>query len=176
MPASILVVVRDRIVADFLRHAAASLRADVAATRNSGDALARAHAQPPRAVVIGLDLDAAALALVKEFRADLATASTPVLLVGRPGQEPRAAAGLELGAVGFLKLPLEEEATAARLREVIGWSLPSEDDRLVVAGPAAIDLVTRRLMRPRPIEPLTRCEFEILRWLLMPAGRSYTRR
>lgn len=176
MPAPLLAVVRDRIVCDFLKHAASRVGTELVSTRNPGDALARAHARPPAGVVVGLDLESAAPALVRQFRSDLALASTPLLLVGRPGEEPRAAAALELGAVGFIRLPVDGEQAAERLREIIEWRRGGERERLVVAGPASIDLVSRRLLRPRALPSLTRCEFEILRWLLTPAGRTYTRR
>ncbi len=171
----ILAVGRDRGELNFLRLALSLQGVELTIAKNGADGLARAFACQPRAILVGLDTDQA-LTLVRRLRAESATARTPVLLMARAGQEAEVCAGLELGAMGTLSMPIDEEQAWQRVREALAWKLPAGRERIVGAGPVMLDVDTRTVLRPSLREPLTPCEFEILRWLVTPAGRSYTRR
>jgi two-component system alkaline phosphatase synthesis response regulator PhoP len=83
------------------------------------------------------------------------------------------AGALELGAAGYMEMPASKADLGARVREMLAWRSP-EEGRYVTVGAVTLDVERRALVRPRAA--LTPCEFEILRWLLTPPGRTFTRR
>src|SRR6185295_11541315 len=80
------------------------------------------------------------------------------------------------GASDFVLLPEEESAFVARVTGMLEWSATPGTSRFLTAGGVVFDADRAELVRPRPSAPLTPCEGRILRWLLTPAGRAYTRR
>lgn len=172
----ILAIERDPSVLDFIRLAVSSLGAELVAAGEPGDAIARAHARLPRAIVVSLELDGFALSLVRRFRSDLTTSRVPIILLASPGMEMEIAAGLEEGASDYLILPVEEGELAERLSRVLDWKPMAGMDRVVSAGPVEMDVERRAVLRPVLVETLTPCEFEMLRWMAATPGRAFTRR
>jgi two-component system phosphate regulon response regulator PhoB len=172
----VLAAGRDRSELNFLRLALSLQGIELSIAKSAEDALARAYATQPRAILVSLDLGAPALPLVRRFRSEMTTARTPVLVLASGGQDAEIAAALELGAMGTLSLPVDEAQAWQRVNEALSWRLPAGRDRILGVGPVLIDVDTRTVLRPHLQGPLTPCEFEILRWLLTPAGRAYTRR
>jgi two-component system phosphate regulon response regulator PhoB len=172
----ILAIGRDRAELNILRLALSLEGIELTITREAPDGLARAFATQPRAILVSLDLNGEALPLVRRFRSEMATARTPVLLLAAAGQEAEICAGLELGAMAAIPRPIDEEEAVSRIRGALAWKLPAGRERVLGAGPLLVDVDTRTVLRPSLRAPLTPCEFEILRWLLTPAGRTFTRR
>lgn len=108
--------------------------------------------------------------LVSRLRDEAADA--PILLTARRGEEAEAVAGLEQGATTVV---FDESELLSRLEALIRWSKAPRREGVLEAGPVAVDLERRELLRPRA-QPLTTLELEILRLLLSPPGRTLTRR
>ena len=99
----------------------------------------------------------------------------PIVISARRGEEAEAAAGLEQGATTVIFTPIDDAELASRLESLIGWSKAPRAGELLEAGPVAVNVERRELIRPR-VQPLTALEMEILRLLLTPPGRTVTRR
>jgi DNA-binding response OmpR family regulator len=176
MPSPVFAVDRDRAALSLLNVALSSRGFELVASRTSADAVARAHAWSPCVILAGLDVEGGAPALIRRLRADVPLARTPVLALARRGQETEIAAALEAGGMGCVFVPGDEDVVAERVREAAAWRLPAGRERVVECGPVALDVATRSVLRPFLPHGLAPCEFEMLRWLLAPAGRAYTRR
>ena len=96
----------------------------------------------------------------------------PIVIAARRGEEAAAVAGLEEGATTVV---FDDRELLARLESLIRWSREPRREGVLAAGPIAVDLERRELLRPR-VQPLTALELEILRRLLTPPGRTVTRR
>jgi DNA-binding response OmpR family regulator len=145
--------------------------------RTADDAKRSARDRAPGVALVSLALGAAeALDLVRAFRREYATARLPILVLAEEGQERLVGEALQAGASDFVLLPEEESAFLARVGRMLGWSLAPGAGRVLRSGPVAYDVDRGELLSPRPSAPLTPCEAHILRWLLTPPGRAYTRR
>lgn len=168
----VLVADLDRSVLGFFRTSLSGGEVQVIGAQSRADAMARAAAWTPALAVVGTDFGHETLDLVRDLRREFGLRS---VVAAGAGQDGLVAAALESGAVGFVVLPLPRAEAAARIRELL-ISPAVTDGRYVTAGPVTLDLEGRALVRPRPRAALTPCEFEMLRWLLTPPGRTFTRR
>ncbi len=162
----------DRSVLNFWRASLQSDDVQVIAASSRADAMARAAAWQASLAIVGTRFGAETVSLVRDLRREFSLRS---IVAARDGEDEILAAALEAGAVGFVVLPLARAAAARRVREHL---LPRTvtNGRYVTAGPVTLDLDRRSLVRPRTQASLTPVEFEMLRWLLMQPGRSFTRR
>jgi two-component system phosphate regulon response regulator PhoB len=99
----------------------------------------------------------------------------PIVLAARRGEEAQAVAGLEQGATTVIFTPIEDAELASQLDALLRWSRAPRGTSVLEAGPVKVDLERGELLGPSP-QALTALELEILRLLLMPPGRTVTRR
>lgn len=172
MSSFILAADADRDLVNEFRAALTTPAVHVLTAVCAGDALARAVAWSPTAAIVGTAFGDETVPLIRDLHRD---SDVRILVAARPGDEALVLAALEAGAVGFVPLPVPKRELAARVFETLRWH-DAETGRYLSVGPITLDLEKRAILRPRPTAVLTPCEFEILRWLLTPPGRTYTRR
>jgi len=175
--ATVLAVDPDRVNLCAIRHCFHHAGVEAVLARSAGEAGSRVLERAPGVALVSLGLGAEeSLGLVRRFRREYATSRLPILLLAEEGQESLIARALEAGASDFVLLPEEEPAFVARVQGMLAWSGTPGASRFLTAGGVVFDADRSELVRPRPSAPLTPCESRILRWLLTPAGRAYTRR
>lgn len=174
---SVLVAERDRARLAAIESALTSRRFAPVVARSAPEAMSRSREAAPAAAVVSLGLaEGEALALLRQMRQEFTTRRVPVLLAVPAGREDAAAAGLEAGAQDYLAEEDLPKLLGARLARMTGWTDSPGRQRVLRAGGLALDVDTGELVSPRGAPALTPCEREILRWLLSPPGRAYTRR
>ncbi len=165
----VLVVDPDQTVLSFLRLSFVQAGFEFTGARRVSDAGLRLRRTRPSIVVLRVALpDGSGLCLLDEVR------PAPVILLGMAGQETELAAGLEAGAADVQLFPVDGAQLAARAQAVLGWRTRTADPEVLTAGPVALDVSQRALVRPRA--SLTPHEFQILRWLLDLPGKALTRK
>lgn len=175
--ADVLAVDPDRVNLCAIRHSFHHAGVEARLARGVSDAKRLARERAPGVVLVSVALGRnEAIGLVRALRRDYATARLPILVLAEEGQEEIVGEALQAGASDFVLLPEEESAFVARVCRMLGWSLAPGAGRVLRAGPVVFDVDRSALVSPRPSAPLTPCEARILRWLLTPPGRAYTRR
>lgn len=175
--ADVLAVDPDRVNLCAIRHCFHHAGVDARLARSVAEAKRSAGERTPGVTLISLALGRAeAVGLVRSFRREYATSRLPILVLAEEGQEAQVGEALQAGASDYVLLPDDESAFVARVGRMLGWSLAPGSGRLLRAGPIVFDVDRAELRSPRPTSPLTPCESRILRWLLTPPGRAYTRR
>ena len=175
--ADVLAVDPDRVNLCALRHCFHHAGVDVRLARTAAEARLGARESAPGVALVSLALGRGdAIELIRSFRRDYATSRLPILVLAEEGQEPLINEALQAGASDYVLLPEDEPAFVTRVGRMLGWSLAPGAGRMLSAGPVVFDVDRAELISPRPSAPLTPCEARILRWLLTPPGRAYTRR
>ena len=175
--ADVLAVDPDRVNLCALRHGFHHAGVETRLARTADDAKNFAREHAPGVALVSLALGGTeALGLIRAFRRDFATSRLPILVLAEEGQERLVGEALQAGASDYVLLPDEESAFIARVGRMLGWSLAPGAGRVLRSGTVAYDVDRGELLSPRPSAPLTPCEARILRWLLTPPGRAYTRR
>jgi two-component system OmpR family response regulator/two-component system copper resistance phosphate regulon response regulator CusR len=136
--------------------------------------LERASAQKCDAIVLDLMLpDLLGLELLGRLRA--AGIQTPVIILTALGSVEERVAGLQAGADDYVVKPFAFPELLARLSAITRRSIQLSSHQLT-AGPLALDLATRRVLRQgREIE-LTPTEFSLLEFLMRNVGQVVTRK
>ncbi|MBI4564015.1 MAG: response regulator transcription factor [Planctomycetes bacterium] len=174
---TVLAVDPDRVNLSALRLSFYRRGWDVDLALTADQALAKSRSRGPRLAIINLSLGSdEALRLIRAWREDFATSRIPILLLAVSGQERRVVEALDRGAHDVVILPAEERPLRARVGRMIAWRTAPGAQRYLSSGPVTLDVDRSALVRPRPASPLTPCEIQILRWLLTPPGRAYSRR
>ncbi|HEU4339472.1 MAG TPA: response regulator transcription factor [Planctomycetota bacterium] len=175
--ADVLAVDPDRVNLCALRHCFHHAGVEARLARSADDARRDARERTPGVALVSLALGKDdAIGLIRGFRREYATSRLPILVLAEEGQEELIGEALQSGASDYVLLPEEEPAFVARVGRMLGWSLAPGAGRMLSAGPVIFDVDRSELVSPRPSAPLTPCEARILRWLLTPPGRAYTRR
>ena len=173
MPAKVLVVDDDAAIRRLLRNTMERAGYAVVEAMNAREALARAAAQHPDAVLLDLGLpDRDGLGLIPLLRA----AGNGVLLVvsARDATDEKVAA-LDLGADDYVTKPFDTDELLARLRVALRHrSLSQTTPRVVKRGDLTIDLDRRLVWRGREELHLTRKEHDVLAVLARHLGRVVT--
>ncbi len=160
-----------RVVARELGHR--GFEVDEAADGRS--ALARWEARRPDLVLLDLGLpDMEGIAVIRRIRRE---AATPIVILSGRYEEREKVEALDHGADDYVTKPFGIDELSARLRVALRHAAGPAADRqgVMVAGPLELD-PARHLVRVagEPVD-LTPREFEILRVLLVHAGRLVTK-
>ncbi|MFE8583414.1 response regulator transcription factor [Sphingomonas sp. NCPPB 2930] len=172
MPATILVVDDEVAIRRLLRNTLEQAGHKVVEARDGRDALARAAAEHPDAVLLDLGLpDRDGLGLIPLLRA----AERVVLVVSARDATDEKVAALDLGADDYVTKPFDSEELLARLRVALRHARAAEAAPSVVrTGELAIDLDRRLVTRGGEEQHLTRKEYDVLAVLARHPGRVVT--
>src|SRR5215468_110816 len=136
----------------------------VARASTGTEALRQVRLTPPDLVILDLLLpEMDGLEVCRRLRADTATATLPIIMLTAKGDEVDRVVGLEIGADDYITKPFGRRELLARVRALLrradyspetpppsdssaeGSYVPPKRDRMLSAGPLAIDLAGRRV-------------------------------
>ncbi|MBB3879287.1 response regulator transcription factor [Sphingomonas pseudosanguinis] len=173
MPATILVVDDEVAIRRLLRNTLEQAGHQVVEARDGREALARAAADHPDAVLLDLGLpDRDGLSLIPLLRGQ---GERVVLVVSAREATEEKVAALDLGADDYVTKPFDSEELLARLRVALRHARAAEAaPRIVKTGDLAIDLDRRLVTRSGEEQHLTRKEYDVLAMLARHPGRVVT--
>ena len=171
----ILIIEDDPAIQRFLRNTLRVQDYEVceAVTGNEGVELVRRV--KPEIVILDLGLpDMDGMDVIARIRAD---SPVPILVLSSRGDETGKVRALDLGADDYVTKPFGVDELMARLRTAMRHRLASEGSLPVfVSGGLAVDL-THRIVKVDSREvKLSRKEYDILRELVLNAGKVLTHR
>jgi len=173
----ILLVDDSPIVADVVREALEPFGYRVAWVED-GDRVPAALAQGLPALVIldvmmpGVD----GYEVCRRLRADPATVALPILMLTARAEEADKVVGLELGADDYLAKPFGERELLARTRALLRRAARAEAPaQLLRGGPITLDPARHAARCGDTLLDLTPLEFDLLRALMLNAGRVLDR-
>ena len=155
-----------------------SLGASGYAVAEAGDAAAAMRsltADKPDLVILDLGLpDRSGLALIAEIRKQSAV---PIVVLSARHDERAKVEALDLGADDYVGKPFGMAELTARLRAALRHAFQAQGELPVfVSGDLAVDLVRRHVTRGGHAVKLSPKEFDLLRHLVMHAGKVLTHR
>ena len=117
------------------------------------------------------------LDVCRRLRAVESTRDLPVIMVTARGEESDVVLGLGVGADDYIHKPFSPSELIARVRAVLrrGPIRDSDQDRIVVRGPLAINPVRYRIKVDGRRLEFTPTEFRLLHFLASHPGRVFTR-
>ncbi len=139
----------------------------------AGEALARAAARPPEAVILDLVLpDGSGVDVCRELRGWL---QSPIVVLSVVSEEQEKVEALDAGADDYVTKPFGVDELLARLRAALRRAGPSTEP-VIEVGELEIDLERRLVHRAGEPVSLTPHEFELLRVLAQHEGKLMTHR
>jgi two-component system KDP operon response regulator KdpE len=139
----------------------------------AAEALARAAARPPEAVILDLVLpDGSGVDVCRELRGWL---QSPIVVLSVVSEEQEKVAALDAGADDYVTKPFGVDELLARLRAALRRAGPSTEP-VIEIGELEIDLERRLVLRAGEPVALTPHEFELLRVLAQHEGKLLTHR
>ncbi|MBM6577787.1 response regulator transcription factor [Microvirga sp. SRT01] len=173
MPAKILVVDDEASIRRLLRNTLERAGYAVVEAADGRDALIRAGAEYPSAILLDLGLpDRDGLGLIPLL---LQNSDTVILVVSARDATDEKVAALDLGAHDFVSKPFDTDELLARLRVALRHRGVSETaPKIVRKGDVTIDLDRRLVCRGTVELHLTRKEHDVLALLARHAGRVVT--
>ncbi len=137
------------------------------------DALARAAARPPEAVILDLVLpDRSGVEVCRSLRE---WTQAPVIVLSVVGEEREKVAALDAGADDYVTKPFGIDELLARLRAALRRARPLTEPVIDVGG-LMIDLEKHLVLRDGEPLQLTPHEFQLLRVLAQNEGKLLTHR
>ncbi len=173
MPAKILVVDDEASIRRLLRNTLERAGYAVVEAADGRDALIRAGAEYPSAILLDLGLpDRDGLGLIPLL---LQNSDTVILVISARDATDEKVAALDLGAHDFVSKPFDTDELLARLRVALRHRGVSETaPKIVHKGDVTIDLDRRLVCRGTVELHLTRKEHDVLALLARHAGRVVT--
>ncbi len=170
----ILVVEDDPHIADFLQKGLQEAGYVVEQAADGEEGLRRAVETPYDVAVVDLMLPRRdGLSLIEALRRR--GASTPVLILSARRSVDDRVRGLQAGGDDYLVKPFAFAELLARVQALLRRSSATAEPSQLVAGPLAMNLLTREVARGgQPIELQPR-EFSLLEYLMRNAGRVVTK-
>jgi two-component system KDP operon response regulator KdpE len=145
----------------------------VATASNGADALKIAEEQRPDIVLLDIMMpEMGGLEVMRRLRE---SSDAPIILVTAKDADADKVRGLEQGADDYVAKPFSADELGARIRAVLRRSTGVQNnDRVLLAGGAIIDLGRRLVTRDGETISLTRTEWLLLQQLATNAGRVMT--
>jgi two-component system KDP operon response regulator KdpE len=139
----------------------------------AGEALARAAARPPEAVILDLVLpDGSGVDVCRELRGWF---QAPIVVLSVVAEEHEKVEALDAGADDYVTKPFGVDELLARLRAALRRAGPSTEP-VIEVGELVIDLERRLVHRAGEPVQLTPHEFDLLRLLAQHEGKLLTHR
>jgi DNA-binding response OmpR family regulator len=141
------------------------------------EALAQIKTEHPDMVVLDLMLpEIDGLDVCKRLRADVQTATLPIIMVTAKAEESDTVIGLELGADDYVTKPFSPKALIARVKALFRRVERAQEEPTVwTYGPILLDSSRHEVKVGKEDVSLTAKEFGLLAYLLRHPGRVLTR-
>ena len=175
MKETIMVVEDDEAIRAMLEYYLQSIGYDVRGFP-SGESLFAAELQSKPSLYIldimlpGID----GLEILRRIRADVETASIPVLMLTARSTELDKVAGLEGGAYDYMAKPFGIMELGARVKALLRRTAPAKQERFS-CGPLEMNVTAHEVLENGVPVDLTYKEFALLRLLLSHKGAVLTR-
>ncbi len=178
MPARILVVEDDRVIAEVLQSYLSSAGHEVEWCADGTTAATRWVRQPPDLIVLDLMLPGlSGLELLRRHRRSGHPA--PVLVLSARGDEEDRLVGFETGADDYVVKPFSPRELVLRVDALLRRSAhPAPGpvaDRPIAVGPLRLDLAAREVRRAGTPLALTMREFDLLVYLAQHPGQTFSK-
>jgi two-component system KDP operon response regulator KdpE len=174
-PFTVLVVDDEPPIRRFLRTSLTAADYRVVEAEDAAGGLRSLAAEKPDLMVLDLGLpDRSGLDLISEIRN---SSPVPIIVLSARDDERAKVAALDLGADDYLSKPFGVAELMARLRAALRHAFQAQGEVPVfVSGDLAVDLVRRRVSRGGREVRLSPKEFDLLRQLVIHAGKVLTHR
>lgn len=172
---TVLVVDDEPPIRRLLRTTLTAAGYRVAEADDAGGGMRSLAVEKPDLVILDLGLpDGGGLELIGEIRK---TSRVPIVVLSARHDERSKVAALDLGADDYVGKPFSMAELMARLRAALRHAFQAQGELPVFAsGDLAIDLVRRQVTRADHEVKLSPKEFDLLRHLVMHAGKVLTHR
>ncbi|KQM62807.1 two-component system response regulator [Sphingomonas sp. Leaf17] len=174
MPAKILIVDDEPAIRRLLRNTLERAGYVVVEAGNASDAITRAAAERPDAILLDLGLpDRDGLGLIPLLTK---AGDTVLLVVSARDATAEKVAALDLGAHDYVSKPFDTDELLARLRVALRYRGAGDATAAAVVrrGDLTIDLDRRMVLRAGQELHLTRKEYDVLALLVRHIGRVVT--
>ncbi|MGH7045597.1 MAG: response regulator [Stellaceae bacterium] len=172
---AVLVVDDEPPIRRLLRTTLAAAGYRVAEAENAADGLRALGADKPDLVILDLGLpDRGGIELIGEIRR---SSRVPIIVLSARHDERSMVEALDLGADDYVAKPFGMAELMARLRAALRHAFHAQGELPVfLSGDLAVDLVRRQVTRGGGEIRLSPKEFDLLRHLVMHAGKVLTHR
>lgn len=149
----------------------------VATAADGAEALKKAHAQPPDAIILDVMLpEMDGFEACKVLRLDPATAKVPIIMLTAKAAEIDRVLGLELGADDYLTKPFSPRELLLRIKKILARGASEEKPREQIRyGDLLIDIPRHVASWKSKAIDLTATEFKLLTVLAQRVGRVQSR-
>ena len=170
----VLIVDDEKAIRKTLRVALISRGYAVLEAATGAEALERSVSSHPDIIILDLGLpDLDGIVVIKEIRK---RAKTPVIILSVRDDTTDKVEALDAGADDYLTKPFSISELLARLKAVMRRLLPTDHEGIFQAGTLSID-VARHLVTIKGSQiSLTPTEYDILKLLVLNAGKVVTHR
>ena len=172
---TVLVVDDEPPIRRFLRTSLAASGYRIVEAEDAASAMRLFSAEKPDLIVLDLGLpDRSGLELIPEIRQ---ASTVPIVILSARHDERSKVEALDLGADDYVSKPFGVDELLARLRAAQRHAFQAQGEAPVfVSGDLAVDLVRRHVTRGGQEIRLSPKEFDLLRHLVMNAGKVLTHR
>ncbi len=170
----ILIVDDEKTIRRFLKTALVSYGYTVFEAANGLEALENSVSCHPDAIILDLGLpDKDGLEILREIRQ---RTKTPIVILSVREQETDKIKALDAGADDYLTKPFSPGELLARLRAVMRRLVPQNETTVFKAGKLCVDIAKHTVELDGGSLELTPTEYEILKVLIVNAGKVVTQR
>jgi len=174
-PVTVLVVDDEPPIRRFLRASLGASGYRVVEAEDATSASRLLATEKPDLVILDLGLpDRSGLELIGEVRK---ASAVPIVVLSARHDERSKVDALDLGADDYVSKPFGMDELMARLRAALRHAFQAQGELPVfVSGDLSVDLVRRQVMRGGQEIRLSPKEFDLLKHLVMHAGKVLTHR
>jgi two-component system KDP operon response regulator KdpE len=168
----ILIVDDEKAIRRFLKASLASRGYTVIEAASGADALEKSVSFHPDVIILDLGLpDLDGVEVIREVRK---RAKTPIIILSVRDEVNDKVAALDAGADDYLTKPFSITELIARLKAVMRRLLPADQDEIFRVGALSMDAARHRVTVKADQIDLTPTEYDILKLLVLNAGRIVT--
>lgn len=176
MAEMVMVIEDEKEIRDLLQYNLERAGWKVATFDDGEKGLEQIFASRPDAVILDLMLPGKnGLEILREVRAEPATADLPVLVLTARGAEMDKLLGFEHGADDYLTKPFSPREVVARVRALLRRAKPQAGSAAIERGDLRIDFDAREVTVAGRKLTLTPREFDLLAFLARHPGRVVSR-
>ncbi len=170
----ILVVDDERQIRRMLKTALAGNGYDIREAPSGYDGLSETQLFHPEVIILDLGLpDLDGIEVIRRLRE---WTKVPIIVLSVREHEDDKIAALDAGADDYVTKPFSMGELLARIRVALRYADASDDEPVITLGSLTVDLARHHVAIAENEVKLTPTEYEILRFLVLHAGRIVTHR